>query len=251
MAYDLVGKVALVTGSTRGIGNAIAKALHAQGCKVAINGRNSEAAAKAATALDGSIAVVGDVTSTADSRQVVAEVLHSFGRLDIVVCNVGSGQSVAPGDETLSEWHRMFATNFWSTTNVVEASREALAATNGVICCISSICGLEVITGAPVTYSVAKAALNAYVRGVARPLARLGIRINAIAVGNILFEGSVWSRKLATNSAETEMYLAEQVAMRRFGSVEDVAALVLYQVSSLSSFSTGAIWTLDGGQSRS
>jgi NAD(P)-dependent dehydrogenase (short-subunit alcohol dehydrogenase family) len=171
-----------------------------------------------------------------------------MGGLDILVCNVGGGRSVPPGEETYAEWQRIFALNLWSTTNTVEAAHEALSVSKGVIVCVSSICGLEVIPGAPVTYSAAKAALHAYVRGIARPLGKLGIRINAIAPGNILFNGSVWSRKLQENSAAVDRMLARNVALARLGAPQEVAELVAYLASPRSGFASGAVWALDGGQ---
>jgi NAD(P)-dependent dehydrogenase (short-subunit alcohol dehydrogenase family) len=138
----------------------------------------------------------------------------------------------------------------WSATNVVEAARDALAASKGVVVCISSICGLEVIPGAPVTYSAAKAALNAYVRGISRPLGKLGVRINAIAPGNILFDGSVWSRKLAEDSQAVQDMLSKDVALGSLGTPADVASLVAYLASPRCGFATGGVWTLDGGQLR-
>ena len=248
MQLDLAGKTALITGSSKGIGLAIAEALHAEGCKVALNSRNSEELAKVTAHLSGATAVAGDVTQPAEARRVVAEVVKFFGKLDIVVCNVGSGQSVPPGEETPEEWQRVFGLNLWSTTNIVAAARDALADSNGVIVCISSICGLEVIVGAPVTYSAAKAALHAYVRGMARPLGKQGVRINAIAPGNILFEDSVWSHKLTENKAAVQTMLEKDVALSCLGTPQDVANLVVYLVSPRTGFATGAIWTLDGGQ---
>ena len=248
MQLELAGKTALVTGSSKGIGRAIAEALHAEGCQVALNGRNSDDLATATEELAGSIAVAGDLTHPEDARRVISEVVKSFGRLDILVCNVGSGRSVPPGEETPEEWQRVFALNLWSTTNSVEAAREALAATKGVIVCVSSICGLEVIPGAPVTYSVAKAALNAYVRGTARPLGKQGIRINAVTPGNILFDGSVWFRKLIENKEAVQTMLEKDVALGRLGTPRDVAGLVVYLASPRAGFATGGIWTLDGGQ---
>ena len=131
---------------------------------------------------------------------------------------------------------------------MVEAAHQALVASKGVIICISSICGVEVIRGAPVTYSVAKAALNAYVRGIARPLGKLGIRINAIAPGNILFDDSVWAHKLEADELEVRSNLQQEVSLGCLGSSDDVANLVSYLASPRSSFATGGIWTLDGGQ---
>jgi NAD(P)-dependent dehydrogenase (short-subunit alcohol dehydrogenase family) len=251
MELELSGKAALVTGSSRGIGRAIAEALCAQGCRVAINGRNPDEVRATASALRGALAVPGDVTETHAARSVVEQTLAGFGALDIVVCNVGSGRSVAPGAEDNAEWQRVFATNLWSTTNTVEASRNALASSRGVIVCVSSICGLEAIAGAPVTYSAAKAALHAYVRGIARPLGKQGIRINAVAPGNILFGESVWQRKLRENPVGVQEMLEREVPLERLGTPEDVAALVAFLSSPRSGFATGAVWRLDGGQVRS
>jgi 3-oxoacyl-[acyl-carrier protein] reductase len=248
MQLDITEKVALVTGSSKGIGWAIAQTLHSEGCHVALNGRNKADLTVATTQLNDSIGVVGDVTEPVEAQRIIAEVLRTFGRLDILVCNVGSGCSVPPGNETADEWQRVFALNLWSTTNIVEAARDALVANKGVVVCISSICGLEVITGAPVTYSSAKAALHAYVRGIARPLGKQGVRINAVAPGNILFEGSVWSRKLAENTIAVQDMLSKDVALGSLGTPADVASLVAYLASPRSGFATGGVWALDGGQ---
>ena len=250
MLLDLRGKAALVTGASRGIGLAIARVLHEEGCRVALNGRDNNSLSAAAAGLAGSMAVPGDVTEPKAACQVVGRTVEAFGELDVLICNVGSGRSVAPGDETPDEWQRMFALNLWSTTNMVEAARAALAASAGAIVCVSSICGQEVVAGAPVTYSAAKAALDAYVRGIARPLGKLGVRINAVAPGNILFDGSVWARRQAEHPRDVETMLERDVALRRLGTPRDVADLVAYLASPRSSFVTGAVWTLDGGQAR-
>jgi 3-oxoacyl-[acyl-carrier protein] reductase len=248
MQLDLTGKSALVTGSSKGIGRAIAELLYSEGCRVALNGRSASDLRTATINLPGSIGVVGDVTRLEDARRVISEVVSAFGKLDVLVCNVGSGRSVPPGSETADEWQRVFALNLWSTTNTVEAAKEALVATKGVIVCVSSICGLEVIAGAPITYSAAKAALHAYVRGIARPLGSQGVRINAVAPGNILFDGSVWSRKLAEDEQAVQSILEKDVALGCLGTPADVASLVAYLASECSRFASGGIWTLDGGQ---
>lgn len=248
MQLELTGKTALVTGSSRGIGRAIAEVLHAEGCRVAINGRTAENVNLVASKLLGAIPVVGDVTQPDEALRVVNEAAAAMGGLNILICNVGSGRSVPPGEETLAEWQRVFAMNFWSTTNIVEAAREALTASKGVIVCVSSICGIEVVPSAPVTYSAAKAALHAYVRGIARPLGKLGIRINAVAPGNILFDGSVWSHKLAEDEDAVQDMLERNVALARLGSPREVAEMVAFLASPRSGFASGAVWTLDGGQ---
>jgi NAD(P)-dependent dehydrogenase (short-subunit alcohol dehydrogenase family) len=200
--------------------------------------------------LTGSIFVAGDMTQAGEVRRVVDETVRALGGLDILVCCVGGGRSVAPGCETPEEWQRIFALNFWSATNAIEAAHGVLEASKGVILCISSICGLEVIPDAPVTYSVAKAALHSYVRGIARPLGKKGIRINAIAPGNILFDGSVWAKKMIEEKDSVISMLENNVPLNRLGMPEDVANLSAYLVSDLANFATGGIWTLDGGQTR-
>jgi NAD(P)-dependent dehydrogenase (short-subunit alcohol dehydrogenase family) len=250
MQLQLKGKTALVTGSSRGIGLAIAQTLHAEGCQVVLNARNMDDLVLAAAGLPGAVTVAGDMTNPDDAQRVLSETVARLGYLDILVCNLGGGRSVAPGQETAHEWQRVFALNLWSATNTIESARAALAVSRGVIVCVSSICGLEVVAGAPVTYSAAKAALHAYVRGIARPLGAQGVRINAVALGNILFDGSVWSRKLAEDATSVQAMLHNNVALSKLGTPQDVANLVAYLASSVSGFATGAIWTLDGGQVR-
>jgi len=247
MELKLSGKKALVTGSSRGIGKAIAEALQAEGCLVAINARSEADLKVTAKDIGCPMAIVGDMSVEADAKRVVDEAIIGLGGLDILVCNVGSGRSVPPGGENHDEWQRVFGLNLWSTTNAVEAARKNLA-DGGVIVCISSICGFEVIADAPVTYSAAKAALHAYVRGIARPLGRQGIRINAIAAGNILFDGSVWERKIAEDADAVKKMLKRDVALAKLGSPQDVAALATFLASSQSGFATGGVWGLDGGQ---
>ncbi len=110
--------------------------------------------------------------------------------------------------------------------------------------------GLEVL-GAPITYSVAKAALNSYVKSISKPLAKQGIRINAVAPGNIFFEGSVWEKKLDKNPDYVRKMLEEQVALHRFGRPEEIADFVTFLTSSRCTFATGEIFVIDGGQLRS
>lgn len=251
LPLDLNKKKALVTGSSRGIGRAIAQALHEQGCRLTLNARYSADLAQAASELPGSSFIAGDVTRPDDARRIVQQASSELGGLDILVCNVGSGRSVSPGAESYEEWLRVFEVNLWSATNMIEAARDTLASAKGAIVCISSICGQEVIPGAPITYSVAKAALNAYVRGISRPLGKVGVRINAVAPGNVMFDGSVWSRKLRDDAASVNAMLEREVALGSLGDPRSIGDLVAYLVSPRANFVTGSVWTIDGGQARS
>ena len=216
MDLKLDGKRVLVTGSSRGIGLKIAQKFSHEGCKVVLNSRAEipRATIDLAQAYGG---VAGDVSSERGARAVVESSLDMLGELDILICNVGSGKSVPPGQENREAWTASFDTNFFSTAFVVQAAAGPLGLTNGVIICISSICGSEVVPGAPVTYSVAKAALNAYIKGISRPLGDQGIRICGISPGNIMFEGSVWDSKVKEDPSRGETVARQGSPVKKVG----------------------------------
>lgn len=250
MELDLQGKRVIVTGASQGIGLSIASAFHDHGCKVVSVSRNNSNLQSSLSKSDNWVGISGDVTNPKSSLNIIKKALMFLGGIDILICNVGSGKSVSPGNESFEEWNKMFSTNFLSSTNIIESSLEQLKKSKGTIVCISSICGLEVIPKAPVTYSVSKAALNAYIRGISHPLGKDGIRINGIAPGNILFNGSVWEDKISKEKDLVNKLLKEDVPLGRFGSTEDISNLALWLSSSASSFCTGGIFICDGGQSR-
>lgn len=250
MMLDLEGKVVLVTGSTRGIGYNIAKMLCSAGCKLIINGRNKSSVMSVAKEFPGSIGIHADVSKPHEAKKLINTVIDLFGRLDGIVCNVGGGKSVEPGEETFKEWNRVLSLNLFSATNIVEAATQCLSKTKGSIVCISSICGTEVVSGAPVTYSAAKAALNSFVKGISRPLGKKSIRINAIAPGNILFKDSVWEKKVNDDSTLVDKMLSNEVSLGMLGDPNDISDLTAYLLSSNAKFVTGAVWNVDGGQTR-
>jgi 3-oxoacyl-[acyl-carrier protein] reductase len=246
----LTGKVALVTGASRGIGHAIARALAAEGCRLAVNARNADSLRQAADALgSGTSFHPGDVSDAEQAAAVVRAALEAHQRLDIVVCNVGSGASVPPGQETVAEWRRVFDINLWASTNVIEACLPHLRAGASIVV-ISSICGREAL-GAPATYSAAKAALDAMARNLARPLGKRGIRVNVVAPGNVLFDGGVWDRKSREQPAEVAAMLERDVPLGRFGTSAEIADAVAFLASPRSGFVTGSTAVIDGGQTRS
>jgi 3-oxoacyl-[acyl-carrier protein] reductase len=242
MELNLGTKNVLVTGSSRGIGAGIAQAFANEGSKLLLNARNDFTTTQ--------LKVIADVRETSGVQALANGVMNHFGgKLDVLVCNVGSGKSVPPGQESSADWKNSFEVNFFSATNVIETLLPFMGQ-NGSIICVSSICGLEHF-GAPLTYSAAKAALNSYVVGLSKVIGKKGLRINAIAPGNILFEGSVWDRKLQENPSAVSQMLEKEVALSRLGRTEEVSNVALFLSSEKASFITGSIVVVDGGQVRS
>lgn len=242
MKLNLENKVALVTGSTRGIGLTIGKNLQEEGCTVIFNGR------KIISKISNYIKA--DVTKKNECEKLIKETIKKFGKLDILVCNVGSGKSVISGHETQSDWEEMFLINFHSTTNIIKSAEKELKKSKGAIVCISSIAGIET-TLAPITYAVSKSALNSYVKISSKRLAEKGVRINAIAPGNIIFTGSTWDEKKKKNPSKIKKMLNENVAMKRFGKPSEVSSLAVFLSSEKASFITGSVYVVDGGQIKS
>lgn len=248
---DLKNKKVLITGSSSGLGYFIAEKFKEVGAIVILNGRDEEKLKLAANKLNVFSYCKANVSNEEGVETLLTYLSNEHSSIDILVCNLGSGQSVPPGKETSSEWRRVFDLNFWSTVDIVDKIvNQNILSEQGSIICISSICGVESIPGAPITYSVAKAALNSYIKSKSKVLEK-GIRINGIAPGNILFEGSVWERKLLENPAKVSEILERDVPLKRFGTSEEIAYVVLFLASKMSSFVTGSIWQVDGGQTKS
>jgi len=250
MDLGLSGRVALITGASRGIGRAIAQTLSAEGAVIAANARGDHGLGTLASALPATASIhAADVTKPASCKRLVGDVIAKHGRIDVLICCVGSGRSVPPGQEDEDEWRRVFDLNFHSATHMIEAARPHLGAGASIVC-ISSICGLEAL-GAPLTYSAAKAALNSYIHGMARPLGAAGIRLNAVAPGNVLVEDGHWAEQLRKDKLALDGYLAREVALARLAQPEEIASVVAFLASPRAAFVTGAVWVADGGQTKS
>lgn len=250
MDLKLQKKVALVTGSSSGIGFGIAKKLSDEGCYVILNGRHENTLKTDAKKLGNKIKFLkADVTKSKQCDVLIKKIIKMYGRLDILVCNVGTGKSKPPGKENLDDWKSMFEINFLSSVNIIKYAEEYLSKSNGVIVCISSIAGINRID-APLPYSIAKSALNMYVRTASKYLASLQIRINAIAPGNIMFKDSIWDKKLQKNPKQVKNFLNQEVPLKRFGTPDEIGNLTAFLSSPLASFITGETIIIDGGQVR-
>jgi 3-oxoacyl-[acyl-carrier protein] reductase len=238
----------LVTGSSRGIGKVIAKKFLNAGSDVTIHGRNKKNLIKFCEENKINKFVCGDLSKKKIAKLVAKEFIKKNKKIDILVCNVGNGRSAKPGFETYIDWQKSFNDNFYSAINLIEELKRYLIKNKGKIICISSICGVQKIHGAPITYSVAKAALNHYIKTSSTYFGEKGVSINAIVPGNILFPGSNWDKKIKNSSMKIKKYISKNVDLNRFGKPEDIGNLCLYLASNETNFITGSLLVVDGGQ---
>jgi 3-oxoacyl-[acyl-carrier protein] reductase len=239
-------KVALVTGSSRGIGKGIAKKLCENGYIVYINGRNVESLQKSAKELNGEVKIVaGDLTDETNIKEAIDKIAKDEGRLDLVVANIGSGKSIPGWNIDMSEYKRVFDINFFSAVCLATCSLEVMQKSGGHIIFISSIAGCESL-GAPIAYGSAKTALLAFAKSLSQECAKLHVRVNSISPGNVMFDGSTWDEKSKNDKKFVDEYIKQNVPLNGFATPQDIAKAVMYLEES--SFTTGVNIVVDGGQ---
>jgi len=256
MPGQLEGRVAVVTGSARGIGEAIARRFAREGALVFVTDIN-DAAGEAVAASLGSAADYRrlDVRAEADWERVTNEAIERHGRLDVVVNNAGiTGFETEPGPHdpehaTLASWRAVHATNlegvFLGCKHAIRAMR---GAGRGSIINISSRSGLVGISGAA-AYASSKAAVRNHTKTVALYCAEQGLQVRCNAVFPAAILTPLWEPVLGTGpdrAARMEFFIRD-VPLRRWGTVEEVAAIVLHLASDESGYTTGAEFVLDGG----
>ena len=239
----------LITGSSSGLGFYLASCFLEDDFNVIINGRSKSNFNSAKKTL-GANGVLGDTTNVKDCKRIIQKAERENGPIQILICNVGSGKSVKIGRETNKEWKRVLDINLFSSINMVDALAKYSKSKKISVICISSICGHEIIPEAPITYSVAKSALNFYVKFYADYLYSKNIRINTVSPGNLLFRGSVWEKKLMKEKTIVKKNLSS-VTMNRFGNVREIYSVIKFLSSDNSSFVIGQNLIVDGGQTKS
>ncbi len=189
-----------------------------------------------------------DCTSVVALSELREKIKMQWGGLDIVVANVGDGQSVPDPIPELEQWDRIWKSNFESTLNTARLFLPMLRKSSGNLLFISSIAGLEAF-GAPVDYSTAKAAVIALAKNMAKKVA-LEVRVNVIAPGNVYFPGGIWDKKQKQNPKRVSQIIASTVPMKRFGTPDEIADAAVFLCSARASFITGSVLVVDGGQTR-
>ena len=256
MDLKLKDKVILITGSSRGIGKAIALSFLTEGAKVIITGRDENSLNNTYSELSNQYSkdyihsYRGDMTQIADITNCLDSGVKKFGKIDILVANIGTGKSKPGLEADRREWERIFNLNIMGSINAVRAIVPIMKKnSSGNIIFISSIAGREAL-GAPITYSVAKASLISLSKNLAHLLAKDNIRVNVVAPGNIIFKGGRWEEIIKEKPNIIEDYIKKSVPMRRFGKPEEIADAVVFLASERASFITGACLVVDGGETR-
>ncbi|KJR99417.1 MAG: hypothetical protein VR68_09290 [Peptococcaceae bacterium BRH_c4a] len=255
MDLGLKDKVVFIAGSSRGIGKAISYGFAKEGSKVIVTGREKisvETTVEEFKKEFGEGNVIGicvDLSKTDEIKESLSRAVACFGRMDVVVANIGSGRGKPEYDLPDLEWNRFIDINLLSGVKIAREAVPFLKSNGGSVIFISSIAGIETL-GAPIAYEASKAAIIASAKNLSYKLAQYNIRVNTVAPGNILFLGSTWDLKLKDNLKSTTDYINSNVPLKRLGIPEEVTDSVLFLASPRASFITGACLVVDGGQTR-
>jgi len=256
MDLGLNDKVAIVTGSSRGLGLASARALAAEGCLVCLCARTESTLEKArgdvamrAVGDERVIAVAADVSTPEGVKAVIDRTFAAFGGIDILVNNVGLARGATIVDTSDEEWQEAFDQTLFPA---IRASR--LAAPHmkqrggGAIVIVASVFGRE--AGGRMTYNAVKAAEISLGKSLAQQLAASNIRVNSVSPGSILFEGGSWWKRQQENPAAIAEFVKRELPFGRFGTPEEVANVVAFLCSPRASWISGTSVVVDGCQSR-
>jgi len=257
MDLGLRDKVAIVTGSSRGLGLASARALAAEGCRITLCGRTEatlhEAAREVASVAGGDdrvLAVTADLAKADGARRVIDATVERFGAIDVLVNNLGVARGAGLLETSDEEWQEAFESTLMPA---VRASRLAVPHMQrrggGTIIIVVSIYAREI--GGRMTYGVVKAGEIALAKSLAQQLAPHNIRVNGVSPGSILFEGGSWWKRQQNDPAGIAEFVKRELPFGRFGRPEEIGNVVTFLASPRASWVSGTTVVVDGCQSRS
>lgn len=254
MKLGLAGKRVLITGSSRGIGLATAKAFLQEGASVIINSRNEAVLCRIAEEhnkidKDKLSYVCADINTEDGAEKVKSFVDDKFGKLDIFVANLGSGKPENDNLIDVAEIERFYDVNVICNIRVLDKIYPYLkSGSNPNVVFVSSIIAREAAS-APCGYAAAKSAVLTLSKYISRLWANDGIRVNTVLPGNIYFEGGRWEELMNVDKEGVDQYIHDNVPMGRFGKPKEIADSILFIASERARFITGAQLVVDGGQS--
>lgn len=252
MDLGLRDRVAIVTGSSRGLGKAAAQALAREGARVVLNGRTEptlQATTEELRSTGGTVEpVAADVTTEAGCQHLVDQAIRAFGQVDILVNNAGGGTRASLSSPD-SDWNAAVDWMFWPSLRLSRMVAPGMRERRwGVIVMISSIYGREM--GGSGSYQVAKSAQLSLGKALARELAPDNVRVLTVAPGSILFPGGSWWRRQQEDPQAMARFVAQDMPLGRFGRAEEVGDVVAFLCSERASLVTGACIPVDGCQGR-
>jgi 3-oxoacyl-[acyl-carrier protein] reductase len=254
MDLGLSGKVAMISGASRGLGRAMAVALASEGVRLSLCARGAEALEATAAELKSAghqvSAEAADINDAAAMQRWTANTVKAHGGIDILVNNAGGARLGTNQQLDDAGWMAAFELNFFSAVRLsrlcaVEMEKRG----GGSIINISSIYGRE--AGGPISYNASKAAMISFTKGLARELGKKAVRVNSIAPGSIIYPGGTWEGLFKQNPEFEKDFLAHEFPAGRLGRPDEVAYAVVMLASPRASWITGATIPVDGAQGRS
>jgi 3-oxoacyl-[acyl-carrier protein] reductase len=257
----LVGRRALVCGSTSGLGRAAAEQFAREGCRVAVNGRDDARTARAAdelaTANDATVvAAPGDVSDPAGVQRVVERAVAQLGGLDILLCNAGGPAATTVAEADDAQWRDALALSLLSTVNLCRAVVPAMRDRRwGRIVCLASVAAKQVVPGL-VLSTTARAGLLGFAKSLSDEVAADGVTVNVVCPGYMRTERLIElmearARRVERSVDEVTAALVEAVPAHRIGEPDELAAAIVFLASEPARYITGAVLQVDGGAIRS
>ena len=256
MDLELTDKVAIVTGASRGLGKGVALALAAEGCRIVTCARGEDALKTAADEIKAQgvevLALPLDLTEAGAAERLVEAALERFGRVEVLVNNIGGNRRKPFAETTDEDWDAVLDLNLKAHIRCSRAVIPPMKATGGgAILFVASIFGREAGGAGLSIYNTTKSALISVAKIMALELAADGIRVNSIAPGSIRFPGGSWDRRVKADPEGMKAFVAQTLPIGRFGTAEEIGNVAAFLVSERASLVTGACLNVDGGQSRS